>query len=772
MKHQAYILLAMVFTCFLILFTIPQNTLSKESSKKSETNMLSTTPKSNTLKAPLKSVSHPPLIIRQILLKKGTIHVALESSAKMRRIDYSTIKLRVKTKEHKIPGNWTLLKVDKKRKLLLKKGIVLFDTKMKLKKRGIVQATLTKGMWRANKNATLGSIAITKTTSMKTKIVASTKPMATTKKMPETKIQGQAPQVKPGTDKPIVPMISKNTAKKLSSRTNSSVSERVEASALEGEDDDIYRNMGIGISLPMRGHNYKFGDIINVRYAGSRELEPGMPITFRLMRGGLIVDTKTRTLPHYVVERVGVDGTVGTTPVFETFEWRIPATAPATGHYYIHGIQQETGAVGFGHYFEVSSRFSVVENSRGEMHLPINIIEPVAEDEVILGSSRPIVWTMPETDEPGNCGNRATLSAIREGTDHEIRLTQINTEPGSNTWDWPVSPENVAPGRYHIKIESSEGCTIRGAAFKIKSCDYALDSATFLNDRTRFEGHPLSSGIDASDGSTISDTFRVKVLWNRVEPPTTFMTGTEWSNKITVKSILTNETISIPQEGINFDYTTAVGFGPGPGDTRVSYIFVDVPFEFARDDIGRMVNASGKIPLEFKFEPAGTSVDTDPGNNRFEADINVSSAEIADLQIMFYIDEFSAPRHSYYPSSATHYEYHFNQLIRTRNATVDDFMGGAPADLLNVPVAWYIEYSTGSGWNHVSSGRSSIPAVGGEWPAPDSSTSLPVVEGSFTVPIDQPDRIYRLRMVIDPDHEYIDLDRSSNEFSNTLNLPD
>ncbi len=407
-----------------------------------------------------------------------------------------------------------------------------------------------------------------------------------------------------------------------------------------------------------------------------------------------------------------------------------------------------------------SNRYSTINATREALYLPISIIHPVGNDEVIWGYTRRISWTMPEEDEPSDCGNQVNIYAIREGTDNRIYITQVHTTPGSNNWGWLANPDNISIGRYHIEIESSEGCKIRGAAFEVKSCDYAVETVTFLS------GRSLATGIDTREGSVITGTFRVKVRWNGIELPSTFAPGTEWGNRMTVRSILTGETINTPRLGTNFDYTDAAPTGIVGASSLIN---VDIPFQLTRDDIANMMTDSRNIPLEFSFEPIGASMDTDGSNNRLEADMKVLFAKIVDLQIMFYSDDFELERDRHWPGTAPVYDYQFFQSrVRVRNAAISS-VGSAPADLLNVPVAWYIEWKPdGGSWSPapISQGRFEYDIVSGDWTDPLNLT------GNFSTVIDDPDRIYRLRMVIDPDNEYFDSNRSDNQFFNTFGNPD
>lgn len=403
-------------------------------------------------------------------------------------------------------------------------------------------------------------------------------------------------------------------------------------------------------------------------------------------------------------------------------------------------------------------------SARKAVEFPIHIIAPVGNDRVLWGRTTQIRWTMPENDEAGNCGNIVDIYAIRERSSNRIRLTQVAAEPGDNNWTWLVNSGTITPGtRYHIEIESLEGCKIRGAAFEVQSCDYAIESVTFRN------GRSLATGVDARDGSTISGTFRVRVRWNGIELPSTFAPGTEWGNLMKVRSTLTNDTINIPASGINFDYTdaTATGIAGTP-----FLINVDVPFEFARDDIAHMMTDTRNIPLEFSFEPTGASMDTNAGNNSLTANMKASFANVVNFQLLMSPHEFAIDRDRHLRGTAPIYDFNFTQRINVRNVATT-VMGTAPADLLNVPVAWYIEWrpAGASEWSPlpINQGRFLYPAV-----RADADLSEPPlhIAGHFSTTIGHPGRAYRLRVVVDPDREYLDPDRISNRAFFTIDLPD
>jgi|GEM_PF-5092649 len=390
---------------------------------------------------------------------------------------------------------------------------------------------------------------------------------------------------------------------------------------------------------------------------------------------------------------------------------------------------------------------------------PITVLEPNNNALVAWGSTARIRWTMPRGEDAGQCGNSVDIYASRTGGTNRILLGHSTARPGENSWTWYVDPENISTGRFKILIVSDTGCTVFGTPFIIEGCDYSVDSVSFRN------GNPLARGIDAGESSVVSGVFRVRVLWNKIALPSTFSPGTAWGNTMNVRSKLTGQVITKPASGVNFDYTSARSSG---GITTNHVIYVDLPFEFARDDIAHMMTSTRNIPLEFSFVPTGASVDTHASNNKLDAEMKVLHAKVVDLQILFYVDDFTLERDTHLPGTAPIYHYHFIQnRIRVRNAATT-VMGRAPADLHNVPVAWYIE------WQHhgrvsplpIAQGRFLYSTVPAEW------TDIMHLSGSFSTVINDPDRVYRLRMVIDPDNEYLDANRSDNHQSNTFGNPD
>ena len=87
------------------------------------------------IKAPAASAKSQPLAIQKLYLKEGTVHVVLATtgSGKVRSGDYARVKLTVEMTGLKKPGEWTLLKVDPKRKLTRVRGTVDFDTGLEVK---------------------------------------------------------------------------------------------------------------------------------------------------------------------------------------------------------------------------------------------------------------------------------------------------------------------------------------------------------------------------------------------------------------------------------------------------------------------------------------------------------------------------------------------------------------------------------------------------------------------------------------------------------------
>lgn len=567
---------------------------------------------------------------------------------------------------------------------------------------------------------------------------------AVKRSMPAMTVRGKNLEIS-SPKKPVVPMISENnnTARTTTSRSNSMAANRLEPDAETRRDP--YNDHGINITLPEAGEVFNHRDIINVQYSVTGDLDPGV-ISFRLLRDGEIVEMKTRS---YTPSATGTES-----PEIESFEWRIPWSTPAGSYYYIYAERPLTSTVyGFSHIFEIKSvdipAPFIPEVER--LELPINIFAPVGNDKVVLGDTTQIRWGMPESDSEVNCGDRVRVFAVEEGSDHKILLEARWAQPGDNSFTWFVNPDTFHFGRYQIYIETSEGCRIRGAAFEITGCDYAIESVTFL------DGRPLTAGVDARSGSIIHGGFRVKIRWNKIELPSSFAPGTAWGNLMKVRSTITGEIINVPASGINFDYTDVSTTSGGRSLNDI--IYLNVPFEFERDDIAGMVTGSRNIPLEFSFETTGASTDSNGANNTLNVNMKVLDLKIVDFQISVNSGGFTLSRDVHWPGSAPIYDYHFIQNVIGMRNLATTAAGSPPADILNVPVKWYIEWRpAGGNWSEapLSHGNFNFSVVSADW-----GHSMGV-GGDFSTIINDPGRTYRLRLVVDPDHEYLDSNRSNN----------
>ncbi len=437
MKHQVYIILTIVFTCLLALFTMPQNTLSKESAKKSNSTLgksIKTSPTPNTLKAPKKAASPQLLDIRQILFKKGTIHVVIGSRSKINSTDYRSIKLQIKTKEHKKPGNWTLLNVDPKKQLTRNKNIVLFDTKMKLKKRSVVKVTLTKGLWKVNKSASIGPIAIAKAASMKNKKVVISKPMATAKKIGSVKKSG----------------VRKNADSKATRTAGVSSGRDIPTKGF----NDLG---GIRSTIPTENHIANMGEELQVSYRFLDNAEAGLT-TFELGRNR----SNAVLASHEMGYNPDADGDTMTT------HFPIPADGlPEAADYYIV-IRHSDGKIG-------TTNFFTIEHA-GEGSITIR--NPREGEEMLTGNRMDLQYFSPHWVEAGpitfhlyrlHHGGMHS-SSIDSLTRSHRQLGSAGAPPITLTLGWSLS-NDLENGRYFITATHAQAYG-ESAVFSIQHPNY------------------------------------------------------------------------------------------------------------------------------------------------------------------------------------------------------------------------------------------------------------------------------------------------------------
>ena len=503
----------------------------------------------------------------------------------------------------------------------------------------------------------------------------------------------------------------------------------------------LYWDGGISVEMPGEGDVFQSRDTITIRYAVTADVEAG-PIRFWLIKAGNALDSITQ---EHVLNEEGELHTA-----HKMFQWRLPFTSTSSDNYIIFADHIDSDAHGMSHNFTIQGSMDRTVRSADAIGPVITFRDNWADEAFVLDTDVVIRWDMPDPSE-ADCGGWVDLYAVRLSNNHETRIHGLATTTGMNAHTWRVDSSRYSTGRYSLRIVSSTGCSVRSPAFDISGCDYALESVTFNN------GRPLSDGVDASSGREITGTFKVAVRWNQLAMAPVFDPTVEINNLLTVKSVRTEEVICVPEMGVNFNYGQARSDG---------LIFVEVPFTFLRAGIPDMRNSNRRIPLEFNINPLGISVDIHGSNNTMTADLRINNATESDFHLLMDPSGLTITERDA-RSGSTSYLYRISQVVHLSNLSRND-VGGSPAPVHEVPFMVYIHYrdSDGSGvlWHRVYRYRHYFPTVTG-----DSSST--VVSIDYSVPKSAPDRPYRIKVVVDPDEEYLDPTRSNNQSFFTYDHP-
>jgi hypothetical protein len=502
---------------------------------------------------------------------------------------------------------------------------------------------------------------------------------------------------------------------------------------------------GIRIVQPSESSHAMPGDALRVQYQFTRVASEG-DIIFELVDSAVIV---LRTTRPYVPPASGEpDGET------VTFTWLLPDDLEAGRNYFIMATRDEAFGMSASFAIGQTSGRKLVPAPRGVD--PIQVQTPrtgeLADPLVIRSVETDITWTMPGDMSLFTCSNRVNIYAVRQADGQERRIrTDVDCDDGDNTIRWQP-PASMTPGRYRIRVVAEDGCQGESGIFRIDACDYAIESVSIHG------GGSLEAGIDVRERSTVSGTFDVRVRWNSIPVPPNLPPGTSWDNRLTVLSALTGANITHPAEGASFTYRDR----PGPD----GILLVRVPFSFPRDDIPAM-RRGRHLPLEFRLQPFGASIDSDATNNTFNGELRVLGATDNDLRITIYPSDFSLTRRSRAAWSAPVWHCTFNQEVNLTNLAVTE-AGGAAGTLATVPCRWEMQYrNDGSGdfWTFESGSFTMENVLGGAWVAKN-------IEGHFQVNPDITDRTYRLMVIADPDQTLLDPDRSNNRATVPFRLPD
>jgi len=498
---------------------------------------------------------------------------------------------------------------------------------------------------------------------------------------------------------------------------------------------------GIRFIRPTESSHVLPGETLRVQYQFTRVASEG-DIIFELVDGANIV---LRTTRPYVPPASGEpDGET------VTFVWNLPDDLETGQNYFILATRETA--------FGMSSSFSIGETT-GRKFVPaprevdpIQVQTPHAGDLVVPDVETEIAWSMPGDMSLFTCSNRVNLYAVCQDDGREIMIRSgFDCDEGENSIRWQP-PAGMTPGRYRIRVVAEDGCHGESGIFRIDACDYAIEFVAIHG------GSSLEAGIDVREHSTVSGTFDVRVRWNRIPVPANLPPGTSWDNRLTVRSGLTGANITHRAEGTSFTYRDR------PTDDGI--LLVQVPFSFPRDDIPTM-RRGRHLPLEFRLQPFGASIDSDPTNNTFNGELRVLGATDNDLRIGIYPSDFNLTRRSLAAWSAPVWHCTFTQEVNLTNLSVTD-AGGPAGTLTTVPCRWEMQYrNDGSGdFRTFESGSFTMENVlGGAWVAKN-------IEGHFQVNPDITDRTYRLMVIADPDQTLLDPNRSNNRATVPFRLPD
>ena len=502
---------------------------------------------------------------------------------------------------------------------------------------------------------------------------------------------------------------------------------------------------GIRIERPSEATHVLPGEPLRVQYRFTRTAPAG-DITFELVDGAYVVARTTR--PYAPPASGEPDDTL------VTFTWLLPADL-ASGRNYLIIATRET-------VYGVSDNFAVGLDTGSK---PLRATpEPTAiqvrtprtgaltPPAVIRDFETDITWTMPDAMSLFTCPNRVNLYAVRQADGERTRIqTNVDCDEGNNAIRW--RPDRyMTPGRYRVRVEAGDGCFGESGTFRIDGCDYGIESVTL-------EGvGSLATGIDVRDSATVTGTFEVRVRWNGIPVPPNLPPGTTWDNRLTVLSARTGDNITHPAEGASFTYRDR------PATDGI--LLVRVPFSFPRDEIPAMRHGR-HLPLEFRLQPFGASIDSDAANNTFNAELRVLGATDNDLRIAIYPSDFSLTRGSHSAWAAPVWHCTFNQEVSLTNLAVTD-AGGPAGTLAAVPCRWEMQYRDdgASDFHTIESGSFTVEHVsGGAWTTRN-------IEGHFDVNPDRTDRAYRLMVIADPDQTLLDPDRNNNRATVPFRLPD
>lgn len=389
----------------------------------------------------------------------------------------------------------------------------------------------------------------------------------------------------------------------------------------------------------------------------------------------------------------------------------------------------------------------------------IRVTNPGAGVSWGRGASHEITWT-----RTGEMDSNVRIVLLRADGTNVGRIVNTTPNDGSYTWEIPADTE---PGSYKIRVVTVDGAvrdtsadfTILMAAHSftplrvmeavVAPCNFGIEAVTFA------DGTDLNHGISYPSGGNLTGLFQVRVGWNGTPP------GSGCSYSIEVKNVMTNQVVSGTNNPANFTQANA------DSSKRVR---INVPFTVPAADVYRSIR-NRAIPLEFKLLPSRNDCDSDAANNRRSENMRILNIPVAsDFAVEVVPGSLSCDR----SWSIVHRHDSIRLRIRFRVMNLSRTDSGAPAAAVNnVKYKYRIEY-TRSG--HNSSGE---PATWTETQLSSEGTFPTVTSTGWTEKA--VDRTFNMItnfwapvyfiVVIDPDEEFFDPNRSNNRIRFEFRLP-
>ena len=671
------------------------------------------------------------LSIKRIYAESHFLRVVIESltgSSPLMPGTFNGMRLKLSAPAHAITADLRLTDLLKNKHTRTRVNEVDCYTGVTFNRTGRVSATLYAGAWKTDK-------------SMLVTVSGQTKELQAGPSQPKPFVSTTATDRQPRMTAPMTPV--KDLAPAETKRPAATMQARRMAGGAS-HPMTAFMDSGIRFVRPSESSHVLPGNALRVQYQFTRVASEG-DIIFELVDSAVIV---LRTTRPYVPPASGEpDGET------VTFTWLLPDDLEAGRNYFIMATRDEAFGMSASFAIGQTSSRKLVPAPRGVD--PIQVQTPrtgeLADPLVIRSVETDITWTMPGDMSLFTCSNRVNIYAVSQADGQESRIRRdVDCDDGDNTIRWQP-PAGMTPGRYRIRVVAEDGCQGESGIFRLDACDYAIESLSI-------HGGGLETGIDVREHSTVSGTFDVRVRWNGIPVPPNLPPGTSWGNRLTVLSTLTGTNITDPAEGASFTYRDR------PDADGI--LLVRLPFSFPRDDIPAM-RRGRHLPLEFRLQPFGASIDSDATNNTFNGELRVLGATDNDLRIGIYPSDFNLTRRSRAAWSAPVWHCTFSQEVNLTNLSVTD-AGGPAGTLTTVPCRWEMQYrNDGSGdFSTFESGNFTMANVlGGAWVAKN-------IEGRFQVNPDITDRTYRLMVIADPDQTLLDPNRSNNRATVPFRLPD